>query len=153
MAINPYHKITVSSDLQVYDFLSVGRSTIKKRVKFELVDDVEDIYNLAFCSVLEDGKEDCETASKNGDMLRVLETVGVIVLNYTDHYPERKIYFTGSDTLRTRQYQLSIFSQLQSILDYFDIEGLQLKNDELKLREQFKTGKNYDAFIFTRKKA
>ena len=86
-------------------------------------------------------------------MVRVLETAGVIALMFTDYYPERKVYFTGSDTLRKRQYQLSIFSRLKSVLDYFNIEGLQFEGEDVKLRESFEAGKNYDAFIFTRKKA
>jgi hypothetical protein len=153
MAINPYHQIAASTDFQVYDFVSSGKNVIKKRVKFEMIDELEQIYNLTLCTVLGDGREDCETASRNGDMERVLETAGIIALMYTDHYPERKIYFTGSDTRRKRQYQLSIFSQLKSVLEYFTIEGLQLEGEVLKLRESFKTGKNYDAFIFTRKKS
>jgi len=103
MAINPYHNITTSPDLQVFDFISSGVKLFKKRVKFELIDDKEQVYNLALCTLLDNELEDCETASRNGDMIRVLETVGIIALMFTDRYPDRKIYFTGSDALRTRQ--------------------------------------------------
>ena len=151
MAINPYNNITVSTDFEVFDFISSGKRIIKKRVRFELIDEPEQIYNLALCTVLDDGRDDCENASRNGDMMRVLETVAVIALMFTDKHPHRKIYFTGSDSLRTRQYQLSIFSKLQSITDYFDIEGLQIEEDQLNVRELYKAGSNYDAFIFTRK--
>jgi hypothetical protein len=151
MDLNPYPDIINSKDFAVFDFISSGKRTIKKRVKFELIDNIEQVYNLALCTILDDGKEDCEIASRNGDMLRILETVGIIALMYTEHYPLRKIYFTGSDNLRTRQYQLSIFSRLQSIVNYFDIEGLQFKGEDVNLRESFKPGKNYDAFIFSRK--
>lgn len=151
MSINPYSNIAASTDFQVYDFISSGKAIIKKRVEFQLIDEFEQLYNLVLCTVLENGHIDCETASRNGDMARVLQTVAIISLRYTDYYPKRKIYFSGSDTLRTRQYQLSLFSQLRSVLDYFNVEGLQFNGEELKLREPFKTGKNYDAFIFTRK--
>ncbi|HEY8780652.1 MAG TPA: hypothetical protein VIM16_03470 [Mucilaginibacter sp.] len=153
MAINPYHNITTSPDLQVFDFISSGVKLFKKRVKFELIDDKEQVYNLALCTLLDNELEDCETASRNGDMIRVLETVGIIALMFTDRYPDRKIYFTGSDALRTRQYQLGIFSHLKAVLDHFIIEGFQFEGKELKLREPFRTGKNYDAFIFMRKKS
>ncbi len=151
MALNPYPNIINSTDFAIFDFVSSGKKTLKKRVRFELIDDMEQVYNLALCTLLDDGTEDCETASRNGDMVRILETVGVIALMYTEHYPLRKIYFTGSDNLRTRQYQLSIFSQLQSIINYFDIEGLRIESEAVELREPFKAGKNYSAFIFTRK--
>jgi hypothetical protein len=152
MSINPYSNISASTDFQVFDFVSSGKAVIKKRVEFQLIDETEQLYNLVLCTVLENNQIDCETASRNSDMTRVLETVAIISLSYTDYYPKRKIYFSGSDTLRTRQYQLSLFSQLKSVLHYFNVEGLQFNGEELNLREPFQTGKNYDAFIFTRKK-
>jgi hypothetical protein len=76
MAINPYHNIVASTDFQVYDFVSIGNKTIKKRVKFDLIDETELIYNLALCTIFDDDHEDCITASRNGDMMKVLETVG-----------------------------------------------------------------------------
>ena len=152
MAINPYPAIRTSTDYQVYEFISDGKQRLRKRVRFELVDEVEQIYNLTLCTVLDNEDEDCDTASKNRDMEKVLETVGMIVFIYTNYYPDRKIYFRGSDKLRTRQYQLSMFSNLNTIVNYFIVEGLVMEEDEIKLRENFKTGKNYDAFILTRKK-
>jgi hypothetical protein len=151
MALNPYQNIINSTDFTVFDFVSSGKKEINKRVRFELIDELEQVYNLALCTLLDNGNEDCNTASRNGDMLKVLETVAIVALRYTQQYPKRKIYFTGSDNLRTRQYQLSIFSQLQSMVNYFDIEGLQFAGEIVKLREPFEAGKNYDAFIFTRK--
>jgi len=151
MAVNHYHDIFISDDFQEYDFVSSGKQIIKKRIKFELIDELEQVYNLSLCTVLDNGKKDYQTASKNGDMVKILETIGIIALKYTDHYPERKIYFTGSDNLRTRQYELSIFSQLNLVLDYFTIEGITVDYKEFALREDFKTGKNYNAFIFTRR--
>lgn len=152
MAIQPYPNITVSPDFQTYDFIREGKREIKKRIAFQLVDNEGQIYNLALCTVLINGDLDCETASRNGDMQKILETIARIVIDYTNRYPTRKIFFQGSDKLRTRQYQLSLFSNLPGILKFFKMEGLIIEDSEVMLRESFTTGKNYDAFIFTRKK-
>jgi hypothetical protein len=116
----------------------------------ELINRQEKLYNLALCTIDENGMEDCETASKNGDIDLVLQTVAYIAIAFTDKYPDRKIYFTGSDNLRTRVYQLNIFTSLDLINEYFTIEGLTIANNLLIEREPFKKGKNYQAFIFTR---
>ncbi len=40
MSINPYLNIETSSDFQVYEFESTGKKSIKKRVRFDLIDDM-----------------------------------------------------------------------------------------------------------------
>jgi hypothetical protein len=135
----------------MFEFVSAGKKSIKKRVKFDLIDADESIYNLALCTVLESGAEDCETASNNGDMQKIFETIAIIAYTFTNQYPGRKIYFTGSDNLRTRQYRLTVFSNLKTILMYFDMEGIKIINGELGQREIYQKGRPYDGFILTRK--
>jgi hypothetical protein len=94
--------------------------------------------------------ESKESASKNGDIDLVLQTIAYIPIAFTDKYPDRKIYFTGSDILRTRTYQLNIFTSPDLINKYFTIEGLVIQNHVLIEKETFKKGRNYPAFIFTR---
>lgn len=116
----------------------------------EEINPEEKLYNLALCTVKEDGSEDYESASKNGDMATVLQTIAYIAIFFTDNYPDRKIYFTGTDVLRTRAYQLNIFTFHKQITEYFDVEGVLIQNNRIVQREPFKKGKNYQAFIFTR---
>jgi len=96
MAINPYLNLETSSDFQVFDFESVGKTTLKKRAVFDLTDEKDQLYNLALCTVLPDGSEDYSTESKNGDMDTVLETVAIIAKIYSDKFHDRKIFFRGS---------------------------------------------------------
>ena len=152
MSINPYQDIESASGFQIYEFYSVGKETLKKRVRFDLVDSLEQIYNLALCTVSPDGEEDCENASRNGDMDRVLETVAQIAIIYTNRYPERKIFFRGSDIVRTRKYQIGIVKYLDFAAKDFDIEGVTIsEQNEIITREAFRRGENYNGFIFIRK--
>jgi hypothetical protein len=153
MSVNPYLNIEASSDFQVYEFASTGRKSIKKRVRFDLIDGYERIYNLALCTILPDGSEDCETASRNGDMEMVLQTAVHIAIIYTNRFPDRKVFFRGSDAVRSRKYQIGIARYLDVAMKDFFIEGLLINNlNGIILREPFQNGKNYTGFIFTRKK-
>lgn len=153
MAINPYLNIETSSGFQVYEFESTGKENIKKRVRFDLIDEPEQLYNLALCTILPDGSEDCETASRNGDMDKVLETTVHIAVIYINRFPERKVFFRGSNVVRSRKYQIGIARYLEVVNKDFFIEGLLIsKQNEILLREPFQKGKNYSGFIFTRRK-
>ena len=153
MSNKPYPDIESSSDFQVYEFESKGKENIKKRVRFDLIDEPEQIYNLALCTVLTGGGEDCESASRNGDMDRVLETTVCIAVIYTNHFPGRKVFFRGSNAVRSRKYQIGIARYLDIAIKDFFIEGLLINNqNQIILREPFQAGKNYTGFIFTRKK-
>jgi hypothetical protein len=153
MSISPYLNIETSSDFQVYDFESTGKEKNKKRVRFDLIDKPEQIYNLALCTILSDGTEDCETASRNGDMDPVLETTAHIAIIYTNRFPDRKVFFRGSNEVRSRKYQIGIARYLEVVMKDFFIEGLLINNlNKIILREPFQNGKNYTGFIFTRKK-
>lgn len=153
MSIKPYLNIETSSDFQVYEFESTGKESIKKRVRFDLIDEAEHIYNLALCTIPPDGSEDCITASRNGDMDTVLETTAYIAIIYTNRFPDRKVFFRGSNAVRSRKYQMGIVRYLEVVTKDFFIEGLLINSlNEIILREPFQNGKNYTGFIFTRKK-
>ncbi|MES2455538.1 MAG: hypothetical protein V4594_08360 [Bacteroidota bacterium] len=154
MSINPYQNIDTASDYQVYEFDSMGKVTLRKRAKFELIDEQDQLYNLALCTILPDGSEDCSSASKNGDMNTVLETAAQIALIYSDKFPERKIFLRGSDGLRSRKYQIGINAHLVSLSANFEVEGVMINDqNEIILLEKIQKGKNYQGFIFTRKLA
>lgn len=151
MSVNPYLNIKASSNFQIYEFESVGKVSLRKRAIFDLIDEVEKIYNLALCTVLDNGKLDCDSPSKNGDMDIVLETVAHIAILYNTRFPERKIYFRGSDDIRSRKYQMGVNRNLDILNQTFLIEGLVIDQKEnIVVRETFLKGKNYNALIFTR---
>jgi len=151
VAINPYLNIQTSSNYEVFVFQSAGKSSLKKLVRFEEIDSKERVYNLVLCTILADGSEDCESAAKNGDIDSVLDTVAHISLIFTDHYPDRKIFFRGSDPVRTRKYQMRISNNSLDVMRFFDMEGLIIEDNILITRETFRKGRNYSGFIFTRK--
>ena len=151
MATNRYLNIQTTSNYEEFMFQSSGKSPLKKLVRFEELDKTERIYNLVLCTILGDGTEDCESAAKNGDIDSVLDTVAHIALIFTDHHPDRKIFFRGSDPIRTRKYQIRISNNVEEVMDYFDIDGLIIEDGVLLSRETFKKGKNYSGFIFSRK--
>ena len=85
-------------------------------------------------------------------MNKVLETVAQIEKIFSDQYPKRKIFVTGSDVARTRQYQIKISLFYQLIADLFEIEGVVMENFQIISREPFRHRVNYNGFILTRKK-
>lgn len=119
MSGNVYTQISTSENFEVYQFISDGKVPLTKIVRFTLVDKNEQIYNLVLCTVLPDGTEDCNSASRNGDMNKVLKTTAQITKIFSDRYPQRKIFVTGSTISRTRQYQIKIAVFYQLIADFF----------------------------------
>jgi hypothetical protein len=86
-------------------------------------------------------------------MEMVLETAVHIAIIYTNRFPDRKVFFRGSDAVRSRKYQIGITQYLDVAMNDFFIDGLLINNqNEIILREPFQSGKNYAGFIFTRGK-
>ncbi len=63
------------------------------------------IYNLGFEDLLASGKIDDKANSNNGDIIKVLSTVILIIKDFTEENPEAKIAFSGSPKERTALYQ------------------------------------------------
>ncbi|MCF0053518.1 hypothetical protein LXM25_25830 [Dyadobacter sp. LJ53] len=89
---------------------------------------------------------------RNGDMDRILATVGVTALNFLELNPDSFIYAEGSTAARTRKYQMGIAAYLADIPDIFRIKGLliETKNGQLNpppTWEPFRVGVNYRAFL------
>ncbi len=150
MAINPILNIEVSPDYQIFDFESDGRTRLRKRILFNLISADEEIYNLALCTVLQDGTLDCESETKDGDMDSVLETTAYIGVLYIDKFPDRKVFFSGSDAKRSRKYQMGINRYMVQISKDYFVEGLTIANGKIVEQEPIRIGKNYNAFLFSK---
>jgi hypothetical protein len=59
--------------------------------------------------------------SDNNDRDKILATVAMTALEFTDHYDECKIEFKGSTPARTRLYQMGIAKHYGTISKLFDI--------------------------------
>ena len=78
--------------------------------------------------------------------IRRLERIAFTALNFTGNFPDAVIFIEGSTPARTRLYQMGIAANLVEINDNFVIQGFA---DDLW--EVFQAGRNYEAFLVSRK--
>jgi hypothetical protein len=136
----------MSEDSTFFAFLSEGpRGKIKKGVQYSRIG--KNLFNLSFGDWTEDLQElDDSSRSNNGDRDKVLVTVAYTAMSFTEAFPDTQIFITGSTAARTRLYQMGITANLQEILQNFEIQGF-----AIGVWEPFLAGRNYEAFLFTRK--
>lgn len=85
--------------------------------------------------------------SNNGDSIKVLATVGSIVNSFMEKHPNAWIFATGSTAARTRLYRMGIANNLEEITADYVVFGL----SENGIWSEFMRGKDYNAFLFTKK--
>ncbi|MCF0042061.1 DUF6934 family protein [Dyadobacter fanqingshengii] len=117
---------------------------IAKEVEFLLIE--EDLYNLAFGDLDENGMIDDLSVSNNKDMRLVLATVIQTIIVFFEIYPDKRVLFRGSTPARTRLYQIIINKEKANWQSHFIIEGL-IGDDT----ETFQAEKNYSAFVIRKK--
>jgi len=143
-----YEGFAVAEDYSQFDFVSHGKKgPICKRVAFTMTE-MDNIFNLAFGDVGENGEFDDLRISDNGDRNKILATVVNIITSYTDRYPGRWILFQGSTESRTRLYRMAIGLNLEELSVKFEIYTFE--EDKLVL---FCKNMNVNAFLIMRKKA
>lgn len=148
MKYEAYESIAVSADFNQFDFVSMGKKgLIHKRVAFTITE-MDNIYNLAFGDVAEDGEINDLSVSDNGDRNKVLVTVVNIVTSYTIRYPDRWILFQGSTDSRTRLYRMAIGLHLEELSEKFEI--FTFADEQLVA---FCKNMTTNAFVIRRKKA
>jgi hypothetical protein len=130
----------------MYEFYSEGpRGRIKKTVIYSEID--KNLFNLGFGDWNEERQGlDDSNRSNNGDRDKVLATVASTALIFTNHFPGARIFAEGSTPARTRLYQMGIGDNLLEINVTFEIKGF--IGDQW---EGFQRGRNYAAFLITRK--
>jgi hypothetical protein len=131
-----------------YEFVSSGpKGEIKKVVRFSIIPDYDNIYNLAFGDLDEkSGDIKDSVVSNNADTEKVLSTVAKIAYDFTSIYLEASIFVVGSTASRTRLYQINIAKHWQEINQFFEIKGLRSGK-----WEHFEKNRNYDAFLAKRR--
>lgn len=135
-----YSDYKYTDDYSVFDFVSNGKNgPIPKRVTFTSIE-LDNVYNLAFGDVDENGEIDDYIKSDNGDRNKILATIFKVVDLYTKKYPERWIAFSGSTKERTRLYRIAVGLNLEELCQNFEIyvyteEGLKpfCKNMEVSV--------------------
>src|SRR4030095_14112140 len=101
-----YYEYSISEDFLSYEFCSEGpNGKIKKVIRFTLMVVSGRIsFNLGFGDLQEDGTINDIVASNNQDTERVLATVAHAVIEFTNYFPNARIYCEGSTPSRTRRY-------------------------------------------------
>jgi hypothetical protein len=134
------YKLYASSSLS-YTFVSKGkRGEILKGVFFEEV--FENIYNLALVDYDPETKQwSDEVASDNGDIVKIMATVVVVISEFLNEQPERIVYFKGNTPIKQKLYNRIMNNYSKELLHEFIVWGG--NEDE---REELIVGKEYQSF-------
>lgn len=143
---------TLNETTARFDFESKGpNGTIKKTVDYYKIGtwiDGSQVYNLAFGDWDEKNNVINDLSrTDNNDRNKILATVASTVIDMVCVMKEIAIYAEGSTPARTRLYQMAINTNKEEIEGILDIYGY--KDEKWQL---FESGKNYEAFLVTRKK-
>ncbi|RFM33986.1 DUF6934 family protein [Chitinophaga silvisoli] len=135
-----------------FDFESKGpNGIIKKTVDYYKIGtwtDGSEVYNLAFGDWDETNNIINDLSrTDNNDRDKVLATVASTVIDMIIANENIAIYAEGSTPARTRLYQIAININKDEIEDMLNIYGY--INEKW---QPFESGKNYEAFLVTRKK-
>ena len=116
-----------------------------KRVLFEEID--TNRYNLALSDFI-NGEDNYENITDNKDLELVLGTIGAIVLDFTETYPQNEVLITGNTAVKRRMYRMQVSNNLEEIQKIFNVFGAKEETDEF---EEFKKGENYLSILVSRK--
>jgi len=146
MKYEMYSDFDYTYDYSVIEFTSIGKNgAIPKRVVFTETE-LDNVYNLAFGDIDENGEIDDCRISDNGDRNKILATIVKVVDDYTLKYPNRWIIFTGSTKERTRLYRIAVGLNLEELSRKFEIYAF--VEEELKL---FTKNMEINSFLIKRK--
>ncbi len=139
----PIYNIESSSDGLLYEFESVGESKIiKKVVIYFPVKYNNDLFELSFGDLQNDGTINFQMVSNNQDMALILNTVIDTLHLFFELYPSKSVVFTGSSESRNRLYRAVISKAIKNQNQKFDIFGITFDG----ILESFLPNKNYFAF-------
>jgi len=141
------YQYSTDKTFMVYHFISNGpNGAIQKIAKFNLIG--EDLYNFGFGDLDAITNDISDTViSDNKDVDVIMGTIGSIIYDFTNIFPQAMVSIEGTNKARTRLYQMNINKHWDRIEPVFDVYGL-LRDDSW---ESFNKGKNYVAFLGLRK--
>lgn len=166
MQIKKYETHIISErEFQFFSEGDAGRFPL--RVRFSLIDTEMELYNLGFGLWDESASQlDDKAELRNGDMDRILATVGQLALEFLVKHPASSITAAGSvvpgkPAIRTRKYQMGINANYEMLSERHNIFGFVAEkvNGEFigqwpRWRgewEVFDRRTNYDAFLLNLK--
>jgi hypothetical protein len=130
-----------------YEFESIGpKGVIKKVARFSKMKAIN-TYNFGFGDLNETtGEIDDSISSNNADHEKIIGTLGNIIMDFLSQNINNQIYIEGTDTYRTRFYQIYLNRYFDELNENYIIFGFKDKN-----WSNFKKGINYEAFLGRRK--
>ena len=140
----PHYSFEGSPDALIFEFDSISENkTIRKVVVYDKIEGYENLYQLGFGNLTDAGGIDFIAVSKNKDRDKILATVAQTLLIFFEKYPNKRVYFTGSNPIRTRLYRGIISKFIEIIELYFIVKGLKADGTP----ETFIKNQDYSAFI------
>ena len=149
MHLPSYDILEKADDYSEYKFISNGpNGNIIKLLLFRKLF-IETLYNLSLLDVMPDGTLSDTHFSNNNDLRKILATIVKVIMDYTTRFPERQIFFQGSDEhgKRNSLYHKAISKHLFVLERDFYIYGIRDDGYE----EVFVSSKEYDAVLVKRK--
>ncbi len=139
------YKTTSNEDATWFHFDSIGeKGTIRKKITYFYLG--ENTWNLGFGD--DDGDEfDDEVISNNHDVRMVMQTIANTIYQFTEKYPDRRVYIRPVDERRKMLYNGVFKRRHAEITVSFTVYG-RIENSI----EDYDPKKNYDAFFVLRKK-
>jgi len=119
---------------------------LKDKYDIEFLEIFKETYNKSFCIDAKSCEIDDKIVSDNGDMEKVLATVISIIYAFTEEFPDKWVYITGSSPTRTRLYRIIIMKYLSIVESDFTLRCWQ--NGEWK---DFYPNINCQGFVLKRK--
>lgn len=145
----PKYDLTGSTDSTIFEFTSSGvNGYISKAIKYTVTKNA-DIVNLGFGDKInideENGTFDIDDVNitDNGDRNIVLATVANATYSYTELYPTKYVFFSGSCDVRTRLYRMAISNNFDELIKTFHIFGV-LYNKETGIYSNVNFSSNTD---------
>lgn len=154
----PKYDLTASTDSTIYEFVSSGmQGDISKAIKYTVTTNT-DIINLGFGDKTnineKDGTFDIDdlNITDNGDRNIVLATVVNATYAFTELYPDKFVFFSGSCEVRTRLYRMAITINQVELSKTFYIFGV-LQNTEtgFYINIPFNSHTKFVGFLIKRK--
>ena len=126
----PKYELKTNTESTIFEFTSSGpKGDIVKIVKYTTMKN-PDVFNLGFGDKINinesNGTFDIDdiNIADNGDRNKILATVADTTYSFTESYPDKYIFFSGSCEIRTRLYRIVISANYDELLKTFHIFGI-----------------------------
>lgn len=161
MAINAeiYETQGINDELTQFEFISIGKKgEFPILIKFSPIDPTRTIWNLGFGVAVLDNQGfviriDDTIVIDNGDVNKIFATVAQKALDFLNIFPDRYVYFNGSDAIRTRKYRQILSHHFEEINPDYRVFSVRIENNTFTQAIDFvpNTGDVLNGFVIERR--